>query len=188
MTVCSYPMEHKTVEKLFYTTSLNGLGDYSLEIKTFYFDDEQALNNQLLPNSTVFKQTLIFKRDGKIIAQKDFPVKKKIIKKNGTKLIVLDNVIYQIGMVKGKKGGFYKIDGSGGCNGCSEYWGAYSMQGKLLNETYFSPGLFDHKVGNFNEIIKRYALDPAKVKAHDLEVICVFPPKCSGNISKDLIR
>ena len=52
---------HKEGEKLSYFTTILGTGGYKLEIQTVYFFDKQVLENWIEPNSTVTKQTLIFK-------------------------------------------------------------------------------------------------------------------------------
>ena len=86
------------------------------------------------------------------------------------------------------KGTFYKIDGSGGCNGCSEFWGAYTLQGTLLTEFYYRRSRFDYRFGNLNKLYKRYGVDSLESKKYDVDVVSVFPPQLSGQKGKSLVR
>lgn len=167
-----------------YSTLINGGGGYSLEVRTTYVPDTSFLVNRWFGdlNDVVTQQVLIFKLNNSILCRRDFNVK-KIISPNKKGLVLLDAVVVMAGVVKGEKGSFYVIFGSGGCNACSEYTGYYSLEGKLLANDYQSRMRnFRHSFGNLGEIIERFGVDDSTAGIGGLKVVRTFPPQFSGKV------
>ncbi|MDP4291672.1 MAG: hypothetical protein Q8908_11375 [Bacteroidota bacterium] len=148
-------------------------GDYSLNIET------NCLNDSLSPDEAgytypVTKQMLIFQYKNRILNSFNHPVvncKREL--KNGKKVEVLENEIIQMGILHGKNGVIYYVEGNS-CNTCSEFEGFYSLKGETLwhNYTYYktSDVQWIESVNNYNSMIKKYGIEN-----RDIEMVCVLP-------------
>ncbi|MHB8205942.1 hypothetical protein [Mucilaginibacter sp.] len=184
-------LKNQNGRQLSYKTIINGDDNYTIEIKTFYIYDKNYLTHDWVSdvNRVVISQTLTFKYKGSSIAVKNFDVRKWIVKKFNKKVNFLDDVIREVGFVKGSKGGFYKIYGFGGCNSCSEYLGYYSMTGNLLYKIYTSRmDNYSYLFGNFDQVMAKYGIPDSLLKSNSINVVSVFPPQYSGDNDKSSIR
>lgn len=108
---------------------------------------------------------------------------------NNGDILTLDNVIVSSACIKGTKKSFYKIEGFGGCNGCSEYTAYYSLQGELLYEDYVSSSKnLKYSKGNYQEILKVYGITDTSKISKKARGIQVYPPQYSGDTVEISIR
>jgi hypothetical protein len=183
---------YKEGELLNYTTVLPSTDEYSLEINTTYIYDSLFLAERWVAdlNEVVTEQKLIFKKNGIAINQFNHNVKKWILDKFGKKRSLLDNVIRTAGLVSAKNGGFYKVEGAGGCNACSEYIGYFSLEGELLYNIYSSQtDNFVNEVGDFDKMIKQFEVpDTLSRLGGKIKVVWIFPPIYSGDIGSSRLK
>jgi hypothetical protein len=147
--------------------------NYSLSIAT------TCLNDSLSPDEAgytypVTRQILIFKYKKSILNSFNHPVlncKREL--KNGKKVEALENEIIQIGILQGKNGVIYYVEGNS-CNACSEFEGFYSLRGETLwcNYTHnkISNEQWVRSVNNYNAMIKKYGIEN-----RDIEMVHVLP-------------
>jgi hypothetical protein len=182
---------YKDGDTLSYQTTLEANSIYSITIKTVYIYNKAYINNDWVSdlNNVVTLQKIIFKKNQQILVQRKFNVKKYKINNNNRTLYFLDNVIREVGIVKGDKGAFYKIYGFGGCNSCSEFLGYFSLDGKLLYKIYTSKmDNYAYKYGSFQNVINHYGIPHEKIKKNDTKSVTVFPPQFSGKIENTSIN
>lgn len=174
-----------------YSTFVAGSKAYSLEVKTTYLNDSVFLNEKWAfdLNDVVSNQELIFKLGDQIIVQRNHNVRKRKSKKAIGTINLLDNVIRGVSVVKGGSGSFYKIEGAGGCNACSEYSGYFSLRGELLWENYSSRmGNFETGKGNYDKVLAKYNVLDTSAIAPKIKGIWVFPPQKSGEMYTTKLR
>ncbi len=133
---------------------------YTLVVKTLYNKDSVSVDEPNLFNPICFSQELIFMFKDSItkrILQSVKKIKQKTY--NGRELLMLENVITDIGIVIGKKGVLFAINGYGGCNSCSEYYGLYSLDGNLLFYSYGTTYNKFDSMGNLEDVLKQFGID-----------------------------
>ena len=172
---------------------IKGIDNYSLEIETSYLNDSSFLANgwEFDRNSVVTQQNLIFRHYDSIIQKKrhDVRLRKPQKKGNSNSIALLDNVIRGVALVKGKKGSIYKIEGSGGCNTCSEYYAFYSLTGEKMWYTYNSiTDNFHFEKGNYSNIINNIGVSDTLDIDPIINGIWVFPPQYAGRIYQVNLR
>jgi hypothetical protein len=98
---------------------------------------------------------------------------------------LLDVVLFEAACIRGTKGSFYKIVGSGGCTDCSKYIAYYSLKGELLFENYFSDSeKFLKNFGDYKNVLLRYGV---LEKVDNIKDVIIFPPVHSGETSKGYV-
>lgn len=122
--------------------------DHSINVEVYYMHDNVDLKDDYIDN-VVLKQEIYFKYRDSTLKSIDFPVKKIDVKtKTGKKLVIQENNIYRLSVVEGEKGWFYKISGGGILATQSEFYGAYSPDGKLL---WYSYATFRNTNGKYKD-------------------------------------
>ena len=172
----------KAVDSLDYTTSVPANDHYTLDIRTIYLNDTNYIKNDwpTVQNRVVLSQMLIFKYKDSALIVKPFHVRKRTFA-NDKNVYLLDAILFEAASIAGTKGSFYKIRGSGGCTGCSNYTAYYSVNGELLFENYFSDQeKFVKNTGDYKIVLNRYGV-PENV--HNIKNVTVFPPAYNGETS-----
>ena len=112
---------------------------YSIVVKSYYVKDSVDRSGSNLFNPVCIKQTIYFYKEHQLIRTL-YSSAKKIIQKisSGKKMMMLENVIVSIGLIKCKNGIFVVIEGSGGpeCDSCSFFEGIYNLTGGALAVNY----------------------------------------------------
>ncbi len=133
-------------------------GDYSLEIETEFLNDSLVLDNVIDPlysRPIISKQKLIFKKNNAILREL-FPMIKQIEARNnyGKKILMLDASIYSLSVYSGNRD-LFSVKGCGILNGeIPEFFGLYTMEGKVLYEGYSNMGPLKKSYGDLNVILK----------------------------------
>jgi hypothetical protein len=181
---------HRDGDIVTYTITLPGVNDYTLQIETKYLYDKAYLTPGWFEdhNQAVLAQKIIFKRKGILLNTRSFDVRSLPAIKFGKKVSLLDNVIIEIAVVNGTKGSFYKIEGYGGCNNCTNYTGYFSLNGKLLFKTYSSHlDGFSTGMGDYKNVWKQYGVPAKRENTPNLKALTVFPPQHAGEVTQSYI-
>jgi hypothetical protein len=137
-------------------------GVYSLEIETEFLNDSLVLDNVIDPlysRPIISKQKLIFKKNNAILREL-FPMIKQIEARNkyGKKILMLDASIYSISVYSGNRD-LFSVKGCGILNGeIPEFFGLYTMEGKVLYEGYSNKGTFKNSYGDLKVVLKNYGI------------------------------
>jgi hypothetical protein len=148
-------LKFKTFDKL-----VNG--DYSLEIETEFLNDTLVIDNvidSLYSTPIISKQKLIFKKNNAILREL-FPMIKQIVarNKNGKKILMLDASIYSISVYSGNRD-LFSVKGCGILNGeIPEFFGLYTMEGKVLYDGYSNKGAFKNSYRDLKVVLKNYGI------------------------------
>lgn len=129
----------KSVDSIFSYFRYVSHDHYALGINTICYNDSVNADETNIFNPIVLKQELYFLKNNRIISERE-SVSHKISQSisHGEEMEMLENVIYEIGVIHRKEKPIFVVYGYGGCNSCTEYFGYYSMDGKLLWEFYGS--------------------------------------------------
>ena len=133
-------------------------GVYSLEIETEFLNDSLVLDNVIDPlysRPIISKQKLIFKKNNAILREL-FPMIKQIEARNkyGKKILMLDASIYSLSVYSGNRD-LFSVKGCGILNGeIPEFFGLYTMEGKVLYEGYSNTGPLKKSYGDLKVILK----------------------------------
>ncbi|MEO6884098.1 MAG: hypothetical protein ABI199_08750 [Bacteroidia bacterium] len=155
-------------------------GEYSLSVRTTCLNDSVKPEETNIFNPVVLKQEMIFMKKNKIIYERKFPALEITqMVYNYKKVKMCENVIYEIGLISGLKIPFYTVYGYGGCNSCSEYFGYFTLDGKLLWEYYGVKGGWEGrggktylKIGN-DKTIKEFDIPDSLYPQH-LKIVEVY--------------
>ena len=139
---------------------------YKLSIESS-FVKEVIDTPSVLFNVCVLSQVMIFSSKDSIFSKVKYPVRFFSIKTKSKKdIIIQENNIYEVSIVKGDKGWFYKISGGSILNTQSEFYGVYSPTGKLLWYSYTSyqnlkktpSDLPDEGYGDIDKVFEEYGV------------------------------
>lgn len=121
---------------------------------------ETLIDSNKKNNTIAIKQKLIFIKSGKEISEKKSPILNgNGIYNNEDSITVLDNIIYEIGLLEGSNGFVYSIYGAGSCNACPELYAFYNQMGNCIWLIYSNKNKLYKSIGNFNDICKNYGID-----------------------------
>ncbi len=124
---------------------------------------ETFVDSNKVYNCVLIRQELIFKKNGQTVARCLFPMvdnSKKYTHEDS--ITMLDNLIYEIGVLEGTNGNIYTIYGAGSCNACPELFAFYSQSGDVLWLSYSNKEKVYKSVGDFYNVTKKYGLDTIK--------------------------
>jgi hypothetical protein len=184
-------IKYKDGKKIAYETTLAADSDNSIIIETIYIYNSNYIMHDWISdlNNVVISQKIMFKHKGIILSKQNFNVRKYRIGKSKSNPYFLDNVIREIGIVKGRKGSFYKLYGFGGCNSCSEFLGYFALDGSLLYKIYSSKmDNYYFKYGVFENVMHDYGISNLEIKKSNIKSISVFPPQFSGKVGQTSIN
>lgn len=124
---------------------------------------ETCIDSNETNNTASIKQKLIFKMNGVIIAQTTSPIfdERKTLTSEDS-LTVLDNVIYEIGVLEGSNGSVYTVYGAGSCNACPELFAFYKHSGECIWLNYSNKNKFYKNFGDFSSVCRLYGIDSLK--------------------------
>lgn len=124
---------------------------------------ETRIDSNKINNTVSIKQMLIFKQNGHQIAQSPSPIiaNNKVFTHEDS-ITVLDNVIYEIGALKGGKGNLFTIYGAGSCNACPELVAFYNQSGKCVWLNYSNASKVYKSIGDFTKELNTYGIDSTK--------------------------
>jgi hypothetical protein len=121
---------------------------------------ETIIDTNKVSNTFAINQKLIFKKNSKFISEKKSPIlNENGIYSNEDSITVLDNIIYEIGLLEGSNGFIYSIYGAGSCNACPELYAFYNQMGNCIWLIYSNKNKLYKSIGNFNEVCKNYGID-----------------------------
>jgi hypothetical protein len=120
----------------------------------------------------VIKQELFFYLDGKVVNRclSSMPFS-SITRNNGDSVKILENVIYELGILKGGSYDLYSVKGAGLCNSCPEYFAFYTMAGDCVWSNYSSKYKVFKSTGDFNEACINAGIDSIKWFNNDYKKI-----------------
>lgn len=94
---------------------------------------------------------------------------------DGTEVMMLENLITEVGILGGTNGYIYSVQGHGGCNACPEWFGLYSLDGTLLWHTYNTRSEVISNSGSFEAILAEYGIDPKEYSGNQYPKISCAP-------------
>ena len=148
--------EHLTV----LTTKVSDDKNDDLILRTYVYDS-CLINNSSTFSNGVKKQELFFLVNGKLVSKKISPMKMRFVNAECTdSLKVLENVIYEIGLIQGNGKILYTIKGAGLCNACPELFAFYNTSGDCLWLKYSNQYKIFKTYGDFESVCKDYGIDP----------------------------
>ncbi len=133
--------------------------DYIIKAETIFMKDSVLGSDTNVFSPICIDQYLIFTHNDTVLKRVRYPAKKIWQKTyNSQNVLMLENVIFNIGIINGKYGSLLAVNGYGGCNSCSEFLGLYSMKGDLLYESYVHLNQTITLVGNPQQTLKKYGI------------------------------
>jgi hypothetical protein len=174
-----------------YRVIISDSNGYSLQVETTYLYDSVYLNKGWAfdRNISVLSQRLIFCKGDSVLKQMTHNVKKQIFTRHGQKYSFLENIIRGICIIYGKNEILYMIEGSGGCNTCSEYGALFSSSGQRLWYKYYSiTDKFQYHHGKYYEVLESIGAYKVGEPKRKLIGIWVFPPQYKGDAYEMEIR
>lgn len=169
---------------------LDTQSNYSLMVRTKYLYDSMSLISWGFErNRTVIEQELIFGHIDSIVSSEVFKTEKRNIEYGHQVTEVSNNVVTNIGLVRGTKGVVYKVEAFGGCNACPESASYYSVQGEELM-TKYSSKMDDTEYENvdYHSLINQYGVVDTKKVSPEIDGVIVFPPQDAGKPIKLRLR
>jgi hypothetical protein len=144
-------------DSIFITDTSISFKNYSLKVLSTIQNDRVESTDSNFFNPVVLKQQLQFLQNGKIIKEIEYPTNKVLLKVTGGNYVkMLENVLFNIGVVEGSKGSLYVLNGYGGCNSCTEYIGFFSLEGEILWYSYANTQTVFGAFGDLNKVLEKY--------------------------------
>jgi|SRR6218665_105349 len=107
--------------------------DYIFFVRSEYIKDSLDQNEAQSFYPMILEQVVVIIKKGKIIYQKPHPVNKILLQSaNSGPILMQENKIQQIGVVRGNGKCFFTISGYGGCISCTEFSAILNSEGKMI--------------------------------------------------------
>ncbi|GEM_PF-6653022 len=155
-----------TIPKTSYDTSKIFLryGVYKFELQSVIDTSKKMLEGQSnVTDKLIVYQKMIFYKNDLKIGNKISPVPFISQKTDDNESIsVLENFIYELGVIEGANYSLFCVKGSGHCNACPEFFAFYSLQGECLWYQYSNTVKSFLHFGNFEDICKKAGIDSDK--------------------------
>ncbi len=112
----------------------------------------------------------------KLIYSKNHAVKKIEVKdKHNKKIKILENVIYQIGIIEGQKESFFCIEGYGGCSSCTEYSEIINKNGNTIFLLFYDEKKVYQSKGNLINVLSENGIDQKKYRSGNYKKLSTSP-------------
>jgi hypothetical protein len=153
-------------------------GKYSIVVNTICSLDTVQVTEKHLWEPVVINQYFEFKKDQKTInLQKS--ISRRINQKttNNCNKEMLENVVFEVSLLRGSNSNYYYLSGFGGCNSCSILDMVFDEKGKIIYSYYSSEDNRSpiHSV-ELNEILKKTNSKKLGEKKSIIQKIRVYPP------------
>ena len=133
---------------------------YTLKVVSYCVDDSIANDQPNLFYPICYKQDIFcIDNNGRTIKcfYKVRTINERAI--SGKNYQLLDNIVTEIGIIKGKRGTAFIVYGYGGCNSCSEIYSIFSLKGDLMYFLYQKGDEEYSNLGDLNAVAKIYNFD-----------------------------
>ncbi|WBM74616.1 hypothetical protein [Saprospira grandis] len=131
--------------------------DYAMTVKTVHLFDS-AVDKEPIFIPAIWSQKIEFRKGGKLLQTHWSPALSTERKLSRTKKVILENVIDEVGVLAGRHGCMFFLDGVSPCNSCTEMKLVFSLEGKLLFAAYGSRYEKHFRYGNWEQIIEEYGI------------------------------
>jgi len=149
----------KKTDSLYTYKKFISLDSDTLFIETTCLRDSVNSEEVSLENPIVLNQSLIFCHDGKRKKESIHCVRQITQSTyNSGRILMAEDVVYEISVISGKKGSLFVIYGGGGCNACGELYELYDLTGKLISSSYASTTKDYCTYGNSYDVFKKYGI------------------------------
>lgn len=106
-------------------------------------------------STVIEEQSLVFYHKNGLIKKVNLPIPKMYVETlSGDSIKVVENVIYELGVLNGKKQNLFITKGQGHCNACPEFFGIYDELGNTLWSSYSNKYITFMTFGDFEEAFK----------------------------------
>ena len=158
--------DNKTLKKGNLKSSKISKGNYTLKVDSYYSNAIIDSPNTIIKD-VILRQEISFLFKDSLLKTTEYPVITfKARTTNNETILMQENNIFEMSIVEGNGGWFYKISGRGVLADQSEFYAAYSYNGDVL---WYSYSTFRNVNGNFkgdpsagygdlDELIKKYKL------------------------------
>jgi len=148
---------------------------YKVEVTSVYLDDSVARDESNLFNPVCLSQRLSFYEDHVLKKTQAHPVRTITQKvSSGKRVEMLEDVITDIGVIRGKRGLLVVTQGYGECSSCSEFYGVYSMQGDRLWYVYRTKQEVYKEEGNAEKVFSDYGANEEEMDRSTYSRIVVY--------------
>lgn len=149
------------------TTEVN-FNKYKLKLISIFINDSVSSNETNMFNPICLSQIICFSINDSMVYSAPQPVRYITQMNNqGKKILMMENVVNEIGFLEGKEGLLFSIEGYGGCNSCTEYRALYNDKGEIVYCRYSNQKTVYSKIGELQSVLKKYGIESSTYQSGD---------------------